>query len=45
MSNHTTEMIKVPIKINGNFHFLKFGMVKLLKSLHNAVDIKMYYLR
>ena len=31
-------MTKVPIEINGNLHFLKFGMVKL--CLHNVIDVK-----
>ena len=40
LSNHATKMTKFPIEINGNLHFLKFGMVKLLQTLHNVADVK-----
>ena len=29
MSNHTQKMTQVPIEINSNLLFLKFGMVKV----------------
>ena len=38
VSNHIPKMTQVPIEINGNLHFLKFGMVKL--CLHNVIDVK-----
>ena len=33
-------MTKFPIEINGNVHFLKFGMVKVFKTSHNVADVK-----
>ena len=36
MSNQTTKVTQVSIEINGNLHFLKFGMVKLF----NVVDVE-----
>ena len=41
MRNHTTKLTQVPNEINVISIFLKFGMVKLFKSLHNAVDVKL----
>ena len=40
MSNLSTKMTQVSIEIDGNLHFLKFGMEKLFKSLHNVVDVE-----
>ena len=40
MSNHTPKMTQVPIEINGNLLFLKFGMVKVFKNLYNVTDVK-----
>ena len=40
-----TKMTQIPIEISGNVHFVKFGIVKLFKSLHNVVDVKNYYIR
>ena len=40
MSNHTSKMSQVPIEINGNLLFLKFGMVKVFKNLYNVTDVK-----
>ena len=39
MSNHATK-IKLPLTWMVISIFLKYGMVKLLKSLHNVVDVK-----
>ena len=40
MSNHTIKIAQVSIEMNGNLHFLKFGMPKLFKSLYNIIDVK-----
>ena len=40
MSNHSPKMTQVPIEINGNLLFLKFGIVKVFKNLYNVTDVK-----
>ena len=38
-------MTKFPIEINDNLHFLKLGMVKVLKTSHNVADVKDLWLQ
>ena len=46
MSYHYAKMTQTSIfiGINGNLHFHKFGMVKLLKGLHCIVAVKSFVL-
>ena len=43
MSNLTPKMNQTPMEINGNLHFLKFGMVKVFWNFTSCLKYKNEY--